>query len=197
MDLLFFDCETCGLPKDYKAPVEALDNWPRIVSLAWLAYEDEKLVSEVCYITKPFGWTIPAEAIKVHNITNEMANDEGVEIERICEAFRKRAQLSDLLVAHNYSFDSRVVAAELLRCGHSGILQNIPWICTMHASTNFVGIPNKWGGCKWPKLSELYEKLFETQFSGAHDALADVRATAKCFFELQKRGVINIKELLQ
>jgi hypothetical protein len=35
---LFFDTETTGLPKNYKAPVTDLNNWPRLVQLAWLFY---------------------------------------------------------------------------------------------------------------------------------------------------------------
>lgn len=31
---LFFDTETTGLPKNWKAPVSDLNNWPRLVQLA-------------------------------------------------------------------------------------------------------------------------------------------------------------------
>jgi len=33
---LFFDTETTGLPKKWKAPITDLDNWPRLVQLAYL-----------------------------------------------------------------------------------------------------------------------------------------------------------------
>ena len=39
-----------------------------------------------------------------------------------------------------------------------------------------------------PKLIEMYEILFNEKFSDAHDASHDVNATAKCFFELAKKG---------
>jgi len=38
MKILFFDTETTGLPKNWKAPVEQLDNWPRLVQIAWQVY---------------------------------------------------------------------------------------------------------------------------------------------------------------
>ena len=44
------------------------------------------------------------------------------------------------------------------------------------------------GGLKMPKLIEMYEILFNEKFSDAHDASHDVNATAKCFFELAKKG---------
>jgi hypothetical protein len=33
-------------------------------------------------------------------------------------------------------------------------------------------------------------KLFGTTFSGAHDAMSDVEATKKCFYELKKKGIL-------
>ncbi len=42
---------------------------------------------------------------------------------------------------------------------------------------------------KWPTLPQLHAKLFNEHFEGAHQALADVRAGAKCYFELKRRKV--------
>lgn len=33
---LIFDTETTGLQKNWKAPVSDIDNWPRLVQIAWL-----------------------------------------------------------------------------------------------------------------------------------------------------------------
>jgi len=38
---LFFDTETTGLPKSWKAPVTDLNNWPRLVQLAYLQYDKD------------------------------------------------------------------------------------------------------------------------------------------------------------
>jgi hypothetical protein len=38
---LFFDTETSGLPRTHKAPVSDLDNWPRIVQIAWLLIDEQ------------------------------------------------------------------------------------------------------------------------------------------------------------
>jgi hypothetical protein len=35
---LFIDTETTGLPKNYKAPLHDLSNWPRLIQIAWLLY---------------------------------------------------------------------------------------------------------------------------------------------------------------
>jgi DNA polymerase-3 subunit alpha len=42
---------------------------------------------------------------------------------------------------------------------------------------------------KFPNLTELYTKLFNEQFP-AHNSLEDVKATMKCYYELQKLGIL-------
>ena len=37
----------------------------------------------------------------------------------------------------------------------------------------------------------MYETLFDTTLEDHHNAIADARATALCFFELMKRGEIT------
>ena len=36
---LFFDTETTGLPKNWKVPATDLNNWPRMIQLAYLIYD--------------------------------------------------------------------------------------------------------------------------------------------------------------
>lgn len=76
--------------------------------------------------------------------------------------------------------------------GAYNALMNKHCVCTMQSSTDFCAIPSNsyYGGYKWPKLEELYRKLFGRMFDDAHDALADVSATKECYFELRRRGVL-------
>lgn len=64
----------------------------------------------------------------------------------------------------------------------------------MMSSTNFCKLPNPSGrkGYKWPKLTELYNVLFEEEMEDAHDAMGDVTALAKCFFALKDKGIIQL-----
>lgn len=43
---------------------------------------------------------------------------------------------------------------------------------------------------EWTKLQELHYRLFGCDFEDTHDAMADITATKKCFFEMRKRGLI-------
>ena len=60
----------------------------------------------------------------------------------------------------------------------------------MKASTKYCNIPGNYGP-KWPNLTELHTKLFGHGFEEAHNAAADISATAKCFWELKRLGVIQ------
>ena len=63
-------------------------------------------------------------------------------------------------------------------------------ICTMKSSIDLCKLPPvRYGSFKFPKLEELHHHLFGCSFDGAHDALEDVRATARCFFEMKKLGI--------
>jgi len=94
-----------------------------------------------------------------------------------------------VLVAHNMSFDEKIVGAEFLRVGMPNSIPAKRKICTMESTTNFCAIDGPYG-YKWPKLSELYYKLFKTGFEEAHNAAVDITATVKCFWELKRIGKI-------
>lgn len=187
---LFFDTETTGLPRNWKAPITDVNNWPRMVQLAYLTYDNNGLLmSSGDFIIKPNGFTIPLEASKVHGITTERALREGQPLKHILQEFGLLVSEASYLVAHNMSFDEKIVGAELIRSDMAAIFASKKKICTKERSTNFCAIDGPYG-YKWPKLSELYYKLFRTHFEEAHNAAADIQATAKCFWELKRIGRI-------
>ena len=185
---LFFDTETTGLPKNYNAPHDDLDNWPRVVQLAWvLANEQQEILEKKTFIIKPDGFTIPAASSAVHGIDDAKANELGIPLIEALGAFNESlAQNAPTLVAHNIHFDINVLGAEFLRADMPTNFMDLSRICTMKSSIEFCGLPNR----KFPKLAELYRQLFNADFDNAHDALADVLACYRCFFELKERKVI-------
>ncbi len=183
---LFFDTETTGLPINWNAPVSDLNNWPRLVQLAFLYYDSNgNKISGGDFIIKPEGFTIPSDASKIHGISTERAIREGQPIKSVLQHFQSLIGQASYLVAHNMSFDEKIVGAEFLRNNIQNSIQTKNKICTMERTTNFCAIDGLYG-YKWPKLSELHYKLFRTEFEGAHNAAADVTATAKCFWELKR-----------
>jgi DNA polymerase III subunit epsilon len=190
MMYLFFDTETTGLPKSWKAPVTNVNNWPRMVQLAYLLYNSEGVELESSnFIIQPNGFTIPAEVSKIHGISTARAIKEGHPIITVLETFQLAIKKADFLVAHNMPFDEKIVGAEFLRHQLKDATATKNKICTMEAGTHFCKLPGRYG-YKWPKLSELHYKLFHTNFQDAHNAAVDIGITAKCFWELKKRGVL-------
>ncbi len=188
---LFFDTETTGLPKNYQAPLDDFLNWPRLVQLAWSLYDaDGNHWESYNYIIKPVGFVIPEESTKIHRISHEQALKEGVEIEKALNHFLEQVKSVSHLVAHNIDFDEKIIGSELLRAKMENPFVSANKICTMKSSANICKIDNGRGGYKWPNLTELHNYLFQGNFSDAHDAVFDVKACAKCFFELKRRGSI-------
>ena len=55
--------------------------------------------------------------------------------------------------------------------------------CTMLQSTNICKIVSNRSTYKWPKLEEAYMHFFGEELIGAHDALTDVMACKRIYFE--------------
>lgn len=195
---LIFDTETTGLPRNYNAPVTDFDNWPRMVQIAWQLHDATgKLLHNDSIIIKPEGYTIPFATIQIHGITNERANEEGKDLKSALQQFVEVVEQSAYLCGHNIEFDINIIGAELLRCGLPNVLANRAFIDTKNdQTTEYCALPGGRGGkFKWPTLTELYQKLFNTTFDEAHNAAFDVAATTKVFFEVIKRGITKVKEL--
>ena len=188
----FFDTETTGLPKDWRAPITDLNNWPRMIQIGYLIYDTSgRLLKSKEYLIRPEGFTIPEDAARIHGISTSKALAVGSPLKEVLEEMYNQIGHASLLIAHNMSFDEKILGAEFLRMGFKNPLPQKRKFCTMIHSTNFCAIPAKDGiGYKWPSLKFLYQKLFQHDFSGAHNALADIQATAACYWELKRRNLI-------
>ena len=189
---LVFDTETTGIPRNHDAPASDIGNWPRLVQIAWLLADAEghELRSQA-FIIRPEGFVIPDGAARVHGIDTETARRRGIEVGSALDAFAADLSAAEILVAHNEQFDERVIGAEFFRAGRKkNPIESKTRSCTMRQATDFCRIPGGPRGYKWPTLDQLHRTLFGAGFDGAHDAVADVRACATCFFELKRRGVM-------
>ena len=189
---LIFDTETTGLPQNYSAPLTDFDNWPRCVQLAWQLHDETgKLISSGDYIVKPDGFTIPFNSEKVHGISTDRAHREGITLNEVMDAFSRDVEKSTFVIGHNLEFDLNIMGCEYLRMERDNPLSAKVSIDTKDESTEYCAIPGGRGRYKWPTLAELHHKLFEIGFEEAHNAAADVDATARAFLELIRLEVIN------
>lgn len=195
---LIFDTETTGLPRDKHAPLTDFDNWPRAVQLAWqLHHSDGELIETGNMIIRPDGFTIPFNAAKVHGITTEYAQKNGKPVSEVLEAFSVALTKAKYLVGHNVTFDLSILGAEYLRLNNENPLEKFLNIDTCTELTaGFCALPGGRGGkFKLPNLEELHRRLFDEGFGDAHNAAADVEATARCFLELLRLEVLTTTEI--
>lgn len=183
MNYLFFDTETTGLVKDWNDPSNELN--PRLVQLGMcLCNEKGRILNTFSSIVIPEGFTIPDEAAAIHGITTEFASKCGDTVDSVINMFAILSYRADLVIAHNYKFDRVIIEHEVSLLPQDKYMLKIgPEFCTMLESTNLCRLPSKRGGYKWPKLSEAYHHFFGEELKEAHDALTDVMACKRIFFE--------------
>jgi DNA polymerase III epsilon subunit-like protein len=174
--ILLFDTETNGLPKSRNIAGNAeKGNWPDILSICWMIYEDEKHVKTEYHLVKPAGWKVKATA--VHGLTQKMCETEGKPLAEVLGLFLADVAASKHVVAHNLRFDKNVVfSAAKWRLG---VDPRASWTWGKDVCTACKGAV----AGKIPKLDVLYESIFgKPAPEGAHNALRDVEVLKDVFF---------------
>ncbi len=179
---IFIDIETTGLDPDTC----------RVVQIAWATYSDLGLLeAKRDFTVKPEGYSIPAESTRIHSITNEFAYAVGKSIQKVLIELTKDIKIRTTIVAHNAKFDLSVLIKEFSRNSIENPFTRKNIICTMISTVDYCGIPHPTFGKKFPSLTELHHKLFNSDFTEKHNARADLEATAKCFWTLKKLQLVR------
>jgi len=201
-NILFFDTETTNLPQ-FKKPNHD-PSQPKILQLgAILASPEGDVVSEYCTLVQIGSTPINPYALAAHGISAKKANEEGVPPTEMFLKFHEMSRECEALACHNFNFDFKLLQITSAQIQGTftdpdtssllmGDIEELPYYCTMTSTIDFCSLPFPSGrkGKKFPKLEELYRILFDEDFEGAHDAMADVRATMRCYFELKTRGIM-------
>ena len=199
MKILVFDTETTGLPEKRNTSILETIKWPHIVQMSWILYDvDEKniLSCQDHIINCPVD--IPEESTKIHGITKARSLEKGVSIQFVLDLFDSDIQKSDIIVAHNISFDKRMCMVEAIRLRRKqyftrGGIKHQEY-CTMKETKEFCNIERaSFKGTiyvKYPTLIELHNKLFGFVPKGAHDSMADVLICMKCYLYFTKQNDI-------
>ena len=195
---IIFDTETTGLPKSWNAPYTDTDNWPRCIQIAWQLHDNfGELIEHKDYLVKPEGFNIPYDAERIHGISTELADQQGLSLEKVLVEFNEALAKAEFVVGQNVGFDNNVMGCEFHRLGVQTSLNEMPVLDTCTEKTaQLCQLPGGRGGkFKLPTLTELHEFLFHEPFNEAHNATADVEATTRCFFELLRTGNYSGQEL--
>lgn len=209
---LFFDIETTGLLGARKKDIDfrKSEQFPHIVQISWQLhqYENEKytILSDADYIIRPDNYIVSTESSKIHGISHETALEKGLPAPDVYKHFiHDLGKHPDtILVCHNIEFDITILfyhIYKLYKLAFKDFLQKkVPCICTMLDSTNYCKLPsvskftNPKDPYKYPKLSELYNKLFGSVPKGQlHNSKYDVECTIECFQSLMNMGLLHIR----
>ena len=194
MKLLFIDTETNGLPKNRFAPYTSPEMWTHILQISWQLIDSESwtVISEYdSFIKLRTSWNKDAE--RIHQIPESIVKNFGKEPQIVFSELGEILNKCDAVISHNMLFDKTVIMSEIQRLKETGGFTepNKVWlpgkkeICTMNSTKEFCGIkfPNS-NDYKYPKLNELYSKLFDKTYdiSGAslHNSKHDVSCLVMC-----------------
>ena len=203
MRTLVFDSETTGLSKTQIISPSTIHLWPHVVQFSYIVFDTEsnKIVKIKDSIIKvPDGFTITEENAKIHGITTEISLAKGVDLLPVLEEFFADFDSSDHIVGHNVSFDINMIKAELQRLIMNSSDKKLQeYLTTINTSTKFyctmqetielcaIELKDKYGRPykKFPKLVELYQKMFGVTPKNLHNSLNDVIVCLRCFIKLK------------
>jgi len=198
MKLLFLDTETNGLPKNRYAPFTSPEMWPHVLQISWQIVDSETWLKESdydSYIKLRGAWNKDAE--RVHQIPEGIVTELGKEPEIVFRELAAVFKKCSVVISHNMMFDKTVIMSEIQRLKEAGIAidprqvwpSTVKEVCTMSMTKEFCGIrfANS-TDYKYPKLNELYLKLFGSPYdiSGAslHNSKNDVSCLVMCVMKM-------------
>lgn len=186
MNILGFDTETTGIPL-WKEPSEH-EGQPHIVQLAGILVDSEsrEVISQMDVIVRPDGWIIPDDVAAIHGITTERAMDEGIPEPDALEQFLELYRQCQLRVAHNTTFDNRLIRIALKRF-QPDLISDEEWKDNSRYYCTLVNCKKIMGGNKGHTLSEAYKHFTGNDLVDAHSALADAKACLQIYWELQAK----------
>ena len=203
MRTLVFDSETTGLSKTQIISPSTIHLWPHVVQFSYIVFdmESNEIVKIKDSIIKvPDGFTITEENAKIHGITTEISLAKGVDLLPVLEEFFADFDTADHIVGHNVSFDINMIKAELQRLIMNSSDKKLEdYLTTINTSTKFyctmqetielcaIEMKDKYGRPykKFPKLVELYQKMFDVTPKNLHNSLNDVIVCLRCFIKLK------------
>jgi DNA polymerase III epsilon subunit-like protein len=170
------DFETTGLLLPSAAPLE---KQPHIVQIACVQCDNElNITHEWSTLVKP-PVHIPMEVTKIHGIEDKMVKNSPTFQE--CFKMVNTLTFNRFWLGQNAPFDLGCYWHELRR-----IKTDHPFFepIRFEVADLMDLIIAKWG--KRRKLGDVYLEIFGKKLEGAHDALADIKATIACYKALRE-----------
>lgn len=199
--IMVLDTETSGIITNKKDCDD-----PYILQLSYIIIENFKILKKVDKFVKLKNNVITKEAYDIHNISFEMCKNKGVPVKDLILDLMIDIEDIDLFVGHNFKFDYDMLRIETKRLVNS-IDADFPMKFLLVTNLNdIINISNEKIYCtmkegkplckltyknkkdqlipKKPKLSELYQYLFNKNPKNMHNSFNDIVATLRCFYKM-------------
>lgn len=186
-DFAVFDTETSGLSRQDCA-----------IQVAIAFFDsDGNLIGSYDKLWKlPHGRRVSRGSYEIHKISDQKLAKEGVEalteLSRVSHIFATVKRRRKKIVAHNASFDARILKQTATQHEFQGWTPSQEEVfCTMRSATPFCGlVSQKTGRTKAPSNAQLYNVLTgrEPDAATLHDAFADVKVTGESYFRGRRAG---------
>jgi hypothetical protein len=221
--VLFIDLETTGFVENVDKNKKLENRYPdykenknydssRIVQIGYIVFDDYdyeigiKNIKSV--IIKPEEFVIPDDSIKIHGITNNIANEKGIKIKEGLKKLKKIIMKVEYIIGYNIYFDINILLNELNRAGLKKPIKKIKElikeeriICIGELSRQYKCYKNM------PSQKQIYKELFEKPIENIHNAQYDILATIeiiswykenkeKFIEKIEKNIEINIKKVI-
>lgn len=173
-----FDLETNGMVND----------GDHVIQFGYMTLQNRRVKSEGSILfNRDLEWN--PHAFKSHGISKDIALNFGIRPKVFYREDCKRIMGADIIVGHNIvKFDIPVLFNDYTRLGLEPpnlgyVFDTLEWA------------RKRWGWKGGNKLQEVHLKLFGIEFTNAHNAYADVKATANIFDKIVRTDQRVVDEL--
>ena len=183
---LFLDTETTGLDT----------NEDRIVQLSTRLVALEGF-QNYSHLVRPNGFTIPDTVTSIHGITDQVATQQGISLEKALKELLQQIEQADIIVGHHIDFDIAILLAEARRTGFFDLVKTLTHpkfgldtgrraaICTQRLAADYFRFLGESPSLSNTKLTTVYQRLFGEELVGRHDAMVDVVACQRVYDQLR------------
>lgn len=180
--IFIFDIETDGLI--------VKNNIPKIVQISWIIMDFDGVVHKKRTEIIESDFDYNKTAFEINKITADVIKILGKNPSDVLRNVAQDLNHCSIIISHNLDFDFKVLENHITKYGIASNINDIKRFCTMKWWFNYVRHDKK-----YPKLTELYKSIFESDIIQDHNAISDVLILTKIVKALLITRNLNLMEI--
>jgi hypothetical protein len=184
--------ETDCLPNAQSNRTGIQIEFPNIIKIAWILMDDKgKFLKRESELINFIGIK-QTEAFSKNNLDVNLVKKISKEPTEVFKKFVADIKITSNIVVHNADLNFPIIKNQLQKYSLQDPFNNKRIICTMKETVHYCNIISPNNELKFPKLTELYEKLFKNKIEQRNNAESDALLTTRCFKELVNKKIIDL-----